>query len=100
MVIQYISTNISQRNQDSTLSVTLPTLTANLPQVYPFKRKKALGGERWYEKISVNYNGSMRNDLTAKQNEFFKRALSKIGTTVSNMMPALRPLLTYSNISA
>ena len=72
-----IGTNIAQRNQDSTLSVTLPTLTANLPQVYPFKRKKAMGGERWYEKISVNYNGSMRNDLTAKQNEFFKKSLIK-----------------------
>lgn len=33
-----------------------------------------MGGERWYEKISVNYNGSMRNDLTAKQNEFSRRA--------------------------
>lgn len=72
-----IGTTIAQRNQDSTLSVTLPTLTANLPQVYPFKRKKAMGGERWYEKISVNYNGSMRNDLTAKQNEFFKKSLIK-----------------------
>lgn len=72
-----LGTTISQRNMDSTLSVTLPTLTANLPQVYPFKRKKAMGAERWYEKISINYNGSMRNDLTAKQNQFFKKSLIK-----------------------
>ncbi len=42
--------NISQRTQDSTLAVSFPNLTVSLSQVYPFKRKRAVGAERWYEK--------------------------------------------------
>ena len=42
--------SISQRSQDSTLSVSFPNLTVSLSQTAPFKRKKRVGGERWYER--------------------------------------------------
>ena len=45
--------NISQRTQDSTLSVSFPNINVTLSQVAPFKRKKSVGGERWYEKIRL-----------------------------------------------
>lgn len=69
--------SISQRSQDSTLAVSFPNVTITLSQVYPFKRKKAVGAEKWYEKIRLSYSGQFNNSLTAKQDEFFKKSLVK-----------------------
>ena len=69
--------NIAQRTQDSTLAVSFPNVTVTLQQVRPFKRKKAIGAERWYEKIKLSYTGVLQNSLTAKQNVFFKKSLIK-----------------------
>lgn len=69
--------NVSQRSQDSTLSVSFPNLTVTMAQTYPFKRKRAVGDEKWYEKIRMSYSGQFQNSLTAKQNEFFKKSLIK-----------------------
>ena len=69
--------NVSQRTQDSTLSVSFPNLTLTMSQLFPFKRKRAAGAERWYEKIRISYSGQFQNSLTAKQNEFFKKSLIK-----------------------
>lgn len=69
--------NISQRTQDSTLSVSFPNVTVTMAQLYPFKRKKAMGNERWYEKIRMSYSGQFQNSLTAPQNQFFHKSLIK-----------------------
>ena len=69
--------NVAQRTQDSTLSVSFPNLTVSMAQTYPFKRKKAAGDERWYEKIRISYSGQLQNSLTARQDEFFKKSLIK-----------------------
>lgn len=69
--------NISQRTQDSTLSVSFPNLSVTFAQSAIFKRKRAVGGEKWYEKIRLSYSGQFQNSLTAQQNEFFKKNLLK-----------------------
>lgn len=69
--------NIAQRTQDSTLSVSFPNITATMSQFYPFKRKRAVGKERWYEKIKMSYSGILQNSLTAKQDEFIHKSLIK-----------------------
>ncbi|MCM1354884.1 MAG: hypothetical protein NC212_00590 [Staphylococcus sp.] len=69
--------NVSQRSQDSTLAVSFPNFTLSLSQLYPFKRKRAVGEEKWYEKIKLSYSGQFNNSLTAKQDEFFKKSLVK-----------------------
>lgn len=69
--------NVSQRTQDSTLAVSFPNLTVSMSQLYPFKRKKRAGDEKWYEKIKMSYSGQLQNSLTAKQNQFFKKSLIK-----------------------
>lgn len=66
--------SLAQRTQDSTLSVSFPNFTLSLSQIAPFKRKRAVGAERWYEKIKMSYTGSFQNSLTAKQNEFSRKA--------------------------
>ena len=69
--------NIAQRSQDSTLAVSFPNLTVTMSQLAPFKRKKAVGGEKWYEKIRMSYSGQFQNSLTAQQDVFFKKSLIK-----------------------
>jgi lipopolysaccharide assembly outer membrane protein LptD (OstA) len=71
------SLNISQRTSDSTLTVGFPNINISMSQIYPFKRKKAVGAEKWYEKIKMSYSGQFQNSLTAKQDEFFKKSLIK-----------------------
>ncbi len=69
--------NVSQRTQDSTLTMSFPNVTVTMSQLYPFKRKKAIGAEKWYEKIKISYTGLFQNSLTSKQNQFFKKSLIK-----------------------
>ena len=72
-----LSMNLTQRTKDSTLYVNLPSLNVNMSRIYPFKRKKALGKQKWYEKISLQYSGSFTNSITCKESEFFKSSFVK-----------------------
>lgn len=69
--------NIAQRTQDSTLSVSFPNITLTMAQNAPFKRRRAVGAERWYEKIRMSYTMQFQNSLTARQDQFFKKSLIK-----------------------
>ncbi len=69
--------NVSQRSADSTLTVSFPNFTVTMAQTSPFKRKRAVGAEKWYEKIKISYSGRFQNSLTAKENEFFHKNLVK-----------------------
>ena len=72
-----LSMNITQRTKDSTLNVNLPSLSINMSRIYPFKRKKAMGKQKWYEKISLQYSGSFTNSITCKESEFFTSSFTK-----------------------
>lgn len=69
--------NVAQRTQDSTLNVSFPNITVTMAQTAPFKRKRAVGAEKWYEKIKLSYSGVFNNSLTARQDEFFKKNIIK-----------------------
>ena len=71
------SFNLSQNMRDSSISVTLPNLTVSLNRFYPFKRKKMVGKERWYEKIAMSYTGNLSNSINTKENLLFKSSLIK-----------------------
>lgn len=66
------SMDVTQRSQDSTVAITLPNLSWSASRIFPFKRKKAVGKERWYEKISLSYSGQLRNSITTKENRLLK----------------------------
>ena len=69
--------NLAQNVRDSSLSLTLPSLDISLARFYPFKRKKAAGKERWYEKIAMSYTGSLSNSISTKENLLFKSNIIK-----------------------
>ncbi len=71
-----INANHSQSMRDSTMSLSLPTLVFNVTRINPFKRKNAVGKERWYEKIAFTFQTNFSNSVSNfKQNEFMKREM-------------------------
>lgn len=71
------TTNLSQNMCDSSLAVTLPDLNINIARFYPFRRKKMVGDERWYEKIALSYTGHVSNSISTKEDLLFKSNLIK-----------------------
>lgn len=69
--------NLSQNMRDSNISVTLPTLSISQSRFNPFKRKKAAGKERWYEKIAMSYTGTLANSINTKEDKLFHSSLVK-----------------------
>ena len=69
--------SINQTTRDSSIAVTLPSMTITMSRTFPFKRKHPIGKERWYEKISMSYSGTLSNSITTKENLLFKSNLIK-----------------------
>ena len=69
------TSNIAQTMADSSINMTLPDLNISLSTIYPFKRKKRVGEEKWYEKISVRYTGRFKNSIDTKDDKLFKSNL-------------------------
>lgn len=69
--------NVSQNMRDSTIALTLPDLNISLSRFYPFKRKKMVGKEKWYEKISLSYTGQISNSISTKENKLMHSSLIK-----------------------
>ena len=75
-----LSTTVSasQNMRDSTVDLSLPEMSISIANFYPFKRKKAVGDERWYEKISMRYTGNLTNKaVRVKEDKLLHTSLSK-----------------------
>jgi len=92
--------NITQNTRNSSLSMTLPDVNISLNRIYPFKRKKSVGDERWYEKISLQYTGSITNSISTKDNLLFKTPLTQWENGMQHKIPvsATFNLFKYINI--
>lgn len=92
--------NITQNTRDSSLSMTLPDVNISLNRIYPFKCKKSAGDERWYEKISLQYTGSITNSISTKDNLLFKTPLTQWENGMQHKIPvsATFNLFKYINI--
>lgn len=93
---------INQRTKDSTISLTLPNISFSMSRIFPFKRKDAVGKERWYEKISMSYSGTLANSINTKENKLFRSSLTrdwKNGVSHNIPISATFNLLKYISIS-
>ena len=81
------TTNIAQTMRDSSVAVTLPDLNITLSRLFPFKRKKAAGAERWYEKISISYTGRLTNSIRTNDNHLFKAGISSWENAMNHNIP-------------
>lgn len=93
---------VSQRTKDSTISMTLPSLNISMSRIFPFKRKNAVGNERWYEKISISYTGTLSNTINTKESKLLTSSFSrdwKNGMSHSIPVSASFNLFKYISIS-
>lgn len=97
------SASVTQRSKDSTLTVSLPNMSLSVSRFYPFKRKEAVGKERFYEKISMSYSGTLANSIAeVKEYDFFNKSLIKDwrnGMKHSIPVSATFTLLNYINVT-
>lgn len=62
----------SQNTQTKEVEMTLPNLTIQMKQIYPFKSKKG-GNAKWFEKIGLTYGSVAQNLLTTTDSTLFTR---------------------------
>ena len=95
------SANVSQDMRNASLSVSLPDVSLSVARFYPLRRSKAVGKERWYEKIALSYTGQMTNSLASSESQFFHTPLLKWRNGMQHRIPveATFQLFKYINIS-
>ncbi len=94
--------SISQNSQQKTISVNLPNIVFNVATFYPFKRKEAMGKQRWYEKISMRYTANLTNSLSTTEDQIFsKESLNKMKNGIKHTIPisASFNVFNYINVS-
>jgi hypothetical protein len=96
-----LSANHSQNQQTRLVDLTLPNATFTVTTLYPLQRKdeKAIGSQKWYEKLGVGYNGTFMNRIAFYDSAFsLKRILDTTmwGAThrlpITLSLPSLGPL--------
>ncbi len=63
----------SQNTQTRIMDITLPTVNFTMQRIFPFKRKEAVGKERWYEKVSLTYASKFQNSVRTVDTLLFDR---------------------------
>lgn len=95
--------NVTQRTKDSTITLTLPSLAVNMSSIYPFKRKKAIGKEKWFEKIKMSYsmNASISTQNMKESQLLHSNFLRDWQTSVKHSIPlsASFTLFKYINVT-
>jgi hypothetical protein len=94
----------SQNSRDTTISLSLPEMTLNMSKVNPFKVKNRIGPVKWYEKISINYVGNIRNSINnVKEKELLHKSVIRDWQNgMRHSIPITLPsfnLLKYINLS-
>lgn len=71
------SCNMTQNLYDSTISFSsFPSMNFSYSTFYPFKRKIQIGSQKWYEKITSNFNMDFQNQVpTIKDEYLFKQEM-------------------------
>jgi hypothetical protein len=64
---------LTQNVNTRVLTAQLPNLNFQMQTLFPFKRKERVGNERWYEKVTLSYNSSLRNQVTTTDSALFTR---------------------------
>jgi len=77
----------SQNSNTGSIDLTLPEIAFNMSRIYPFKRKKAVGKSRFYEKISVAYTMNATNKIRTNDADFFNIPYDSITNGIIHRIP-------------
>lgn len=74
-----VSANHNQNNAIHLINLNLPDVGFSVNTLYPFQRKEIIGATKWYEKIGVGYNGSVRSQVSFYDTAFrFKQLIDTL----------------------
>jgi hypothetical protein len=59
-----ISANHNQNNQLHLINLNLPDIGYNVNTIYPFQKNDRPGTPKWYDKLGVSYNGTVRSQVS------------------------------------
>ncbi|MBL0340473.1 MAG: LPS-assembly protein LptD [Bacteroidetes bacterium] len=62
----------SQNTITKDVSLSLPNTNFSVNRLYPFKRRVAVGTEKWFEKIGISYQNNFQNSIQTKDSLLFK----------------------------
>ncbi len=97
-----LSANHSQNLQSGAMMLTLPTMSFNVNRINPFRRKEAIGKERWYEKLAFTYNMDLSNTSHFQEEDFMKQGmLENMRSGIQHRIPVSMSfnLLKYMNFT-
>ena len=63
----------SQNTYTRDMTINFPTFDFKTQTLYPFKRKEAVGGQKWYEKVSLKYDFQAKATVTTTDTTLFTR---------------------------
>ena len=63
----------SYNAQTGVMTIKLPSITLSSVTIYPLRRKKPVGGYRWYENISLSYVLNAEDNITTQDSDLFKQ---------------------------
>lgn len=90
-----ISLNHTQNTITHDIRITAPDVSFNIARITPFKRKHAVGAQRWFEKIGTSYSLRATNFVQTKDSLLFEQ------NTLDNMQNGIQhsiPISTSFNI--
>ena len=94
----------SQSMADSTITISFPEASWSIQKFKPFKRRNPVGKERWYEKISLSYQGGARGSMdNIKEKDLFtSKSLDKFKAGVEHKIPVSMTfnVFNYVNLTA
>ncbi len=101
-----LNANHTQNSQTRLIELGLPDASFTVTSINPFRRKEAVGAEKWYEKIGVGYSGTFRNRISFYDTALTtKRLLDTLQLGASHnvpltiSLPPLGPFIVSPSIS-
>ena len=74
-----VSANHNQNNSLRLINLNLPDIGYTVNTLYPFQRKEMIGTPKWYEKLGVAYNGTVRSQVSFYDTAFqFKQLIDTL----------------------
>lgn len=69
----------AQNSRDTTISLTLPNMSLNMTQIYPFRKKGKSSNLRWYDKVGISYSSKLENRTKSglKESDLMSSSLQK-----------------------
>lgn len=65
-----LSATHNQNNNTGLVNISLPNLTFTANTMYPFQKKDFVGQAKWYQKLGIGLNSSVRNQLAFYDSAF------------------------------